>query len=211
MINPRIFGIVLVLGAVATLIFIVTTSQNAIASIFDEEADVGVEEAAEAGNATTTTMTTNQTANGNMPAPEFLSIQNAQSGSIFQNNSTAYTLQLNNVSDEMIMFSDRPDRIVLSVSTDDFIGNWTSGANSFATDPPNAVLILEDDFAQKQGLDIVALSGPQYDIATNMLTYSIISGNKISIYSTADFRRPILFIDRTCGPPPPLSADVVCR
>jgi hypothetical protein len=136
MINSRIFGIVLVLGAVATPIFVVATSQNAIASILDEEADVDVAEAADSGNATA--MMTNQTSDGNTTGVEFLSIQTAQSGSISEINATTSTLEMSNVSDSTILFSDRPDRIVSSVSTSDFIGNWTTGPNSFAADAPNA-------------------------------------------------------------------------
>jgi hypothetical protein len=42
-------------------------------------------------------------------------IQRAQSGSISQINETAHTLELNNVSDSTILFSDRPNRIVDTV------------------------------------------------------------------------------------------------
>ena len=54
---------------------------------------------------------------------KFFAIQHAQLGSISKINETSYTLELNDVSDKMILFSDRPDRIVTSVSTFDFIGN----------------------------------------------------------------------------------------
>jgi hypothetical protein len=48
------------------------------------------------------------------------------------------------------MFSDRPNRIVSSVDTTNFIGNWSVGSDSFATDPPNAVLIVDDEVEQRQ-------------------------------------------------------------
>ena len=142
MINSRIFDIVLVLGAVATPIFVVATSQNAVASILDEEADVDVAEAAESGNATV--KMTNQTSDGNTTDVQFLSIQTAQSGFISETNATTNTLELSNVSNETVLFSERPERIVTSVSTSDFIGNWSSGQNSFAEDAPNAALVAED-------------------------------------------------------------------
>jgi len=44
--------------------------------------------------------------------------------SISEINETAYSLELNDVSDKTILFSDRPDRIVKTTSTLDFIGNW---------------------------------------------------------------------------------------
>ncbi|MGD1836000.1 MAG: hypothetical protein ACPKQO_09800 [Nitrososphaeraceae archaeon] len=55
--------------------------------------------------------------------PKFFAIQHAQSGSISEINETAYYLELNDVSDKTILFSDRPDRIVKSVSTAGFIDN----------------------------------------------------------------------------------------
>lgn len=71
---------------------------------------------------------TNQTANnGNMTDLQFLFIQRAQSGPLSQINATAYTLELNNVSDSTILLSDRPERIVTTVSTNGFVGNWTAG------------------------------------------------------------------------------------
>ncbi|MGD1837914.1 MAG: hypothetical protein ACPKPY_07635 [Nitrososphaeraceae archaeon] len=76
-------------------------------------------------------------------APKFFAIQHAQSGSISEINSTAYTLELNDVSVKTILFSDRPDRIVKSVSTSDFIGNWTTGENNYVNDAPNAVLVVD--------------------------------------------------------------------
>ena len=48
--------------------------------------------------------------------PKFFVIQHAQSGSISEINETTYTLELNDVSDNTILFSDRPDRIVKSES-----------------------------------------------------------------------------------------------
>jgi hypothetical protein len=97
--------------------------------------DIDVAEATEVADATTMMMT-NKTADGNITAVEFLSIQNEQSGSISQINATAYTLELNNVANSTIVLSDRPERIVETVSTADFIGNWSTGPN----DAPPAVV-----------------------------------------------------------------------
>ena len=51
------------------------------------------------------------------------------------------------------LFSDRPDRIVGSANTTDFIGNWSWGPNNFTVDPPNAVLILDDEIEGEQRQD----------------------------------------------------------
>ena len=59
--------------------------------------------------------------------PKFFAIQHAQSGSISEINVTTYSLELNDVSEKTILFSDRPDRIVKSMSTSNFVGNWVCG------------------------------------------------------------------------------------
>ena len=76
--------------------------------------------------------------------PKFFAIQHAQSGSISEINETAYSLGLNDVSDKTILFSDRPNRIMKSVSTIDFIGNWSSGEDNFAIYASNAVLVVDE-------------------------------------------------------------------
>jgi hypothetical protein len=201
MINSRIFGIVLVLGAVATPIFVVATSQNAIASILDEEADVDVAEAADSGNATA--MMTNQTSDGNTTGVEFLSIQTAQSGSISEINATTSTLEMSNVSDSTILFSDRPDRIVSSVSTSDFTGNWTTGPNSFAADAPNAALVTENTQTGELDTAIIELFNPMYNTTMNTLTYTIMAENATSIAWPGEFGHTVLVIDSPpCNPSP---------
>ena len=102
----------------------------------------------------------NTTYSGN---PKFFAIQHANSGSISEINKTftraftnesnkiifasdisrTFTLELNNISNKTIISSNRPDRIVSSVRTLDFIGNWSTGKDSFTADPPNAVLIVD--------------------------------------------------------------------
>ena len=82
---------------------------------------------------------------GNMTDVKFMFIQGAQSGSISEVNATTSILELSDVSDKTILFSDRPNRIVGSENTTDFIGNWSMGANNFAVDPPNAVLVIDDE------------------------------------------------------------------
>ena len=76
--------------------------------------------------------------------PKFFAIQHAQSGSISKINETAYSLELNDVSDKTILFSDRPDRIVKLISTSDFVGEWSTGEDNFGVDVPNAVLVVDE-------------------------------------------------------------------
>ena len=90
-----------------------------------------------------TNYVTAQGGNGNVTESKFLFIQSAQSGSVSEVNATTSTLELSDMSDKTILFSDRPDRIVGSASTTDFIGNWSIGENNFAVDRPNAALMTE--------------------------------------------------------------------
>ena len=48
------------------------------------------------------------------------------------------------ISNRTILFSDRPDRIVKTESTANFVGNWTIGKDSFTMDAPNVVLVVDE-------------------------------------------------------------------
>jgi hypothetical protein len=152
-------------------------------------ADLDVAEAEEAGN--TTIMMTNQTADEN---ETFLSIQSAQSGSLSELNATAYTIELNDVSDKTILFSDRPDRFVTSLPTSNFVGNWTTGPDSFQSDPPNAALVLDEP--SEQDVTIIELFSPLYDEDNKTLQYDVIPiGNRSSIDALSEFQQSTLIID----------------
>ena len=126
--------------------------------------------------------------------PKFFAIQHANSGSISEINETAYSLELNDVSDKTILFSDRPDRIVKSVSTLDFIGNWSTGEDSFAVDAPNAVLVV-DETEGKQDVAIVELFNPVYDSEKKVLKYEVTTNNATSIELPKEFGQTTLIID----------------
>jgi hypothetical protein len=49
-------------------------------------------------------------------------------------------LILKNVAESTLFFSDRPQRVVGHIHTDQLVAVWDDGDNSFAADPPNAVL-----------------------------------------------------------------------
>jgi hypothetical protein len=56
-------------------------------------------------------------------------------------------LTLNGVGPTTLLFSDRPQRLTGHVPTEEFLDAWGDGDDSFADDPPNAVLSVfsEDD------------------------------------------------------------------
>jgi hypothetical protein len=191
--NPVFFGVIVV--ALASVLVVTIVSQYALASLIKGQAgaglfggnggnggngglaDIDIAEAEEAGNATMAGAANQTTPSGNTTAVEFLSIQNAKSGSISQINETAYTLELNNVANDTIQFSDRPERIVESISTTDFIGSWTAGPNSFESDVPNDALIVENTQTGKLETAIIESFNPMYDVNTNALTYTITGEN----------------------------------
>ena len=204
MINPGIFGIVFIVVAAASLGLVITGFQSTMASsdcvtpvITNEDgiedADVDVLEAAEAGNATMAGAANQTTTNGN--TTEFLSIQSAQSGSISQINATAYILELKNVANDTIQFSDRPSRIVETVSTSNFVGNWTTGLNSFSADAPNDALIVEDTQTGNLQTYVIESFSPVYDTNTNTLTYTIVTENGTPISLPGEFGQAVLVID----------------
>lgn len=153
---------------------------------------------ADGGDAATMTSGANETAtatgNNNMTRAQFLFILNAESGSVSEVNDTTSTLELSNVSDKTISFSDRPNRIVTASNTTDFIGNWSVGANNFAVDPPNAVLVL-DNVLQRLDLAEIQLFNPEYDSEANTLKYDITAENATSIDLPDKFGLSTMIID----------------
>jgi hypothetical protein len=212
--NVRL-SIVVTSAAVISLLFLPLT---VFAQLEEEGGGVAVE-AEENATATTTTSeaATNETAaaaasgdaaaasparNNMTEGVKFLAIQTAQSGTLSQINATAYTLELRNISDKTILFSDRPDRIVTSQSTSDFIGNWSQGEDSFAADPPNAVLVLDEEVEQRQQeIAVIELFNPEYDSGANTLRYDITAENATATSSLMElpsqFVQSTLIIDDT--------------
>lgn len=127
-------------------------------------------------------------------SPQFLAILHAQSGTIAEINSTLYTLQLNELADKTILFSDRPNRIVITQSIQDFVGNWTSGDDSFQVDPPNAALILTDD---QDNVFEIELFNPQYDNNEKSLRFdfSVLGNDTSSRNFPANLGKSVLIID----------------
>ena len=144
---------------------------------------------------------------------EFLAIQHVKAGSISKINATAYYLELNGTSHETILFSERPDRIVKSVKTSDFIGNWSSHLlrpsqidqsqvgffddRNLAIDAPNAVLIAGTN---GQDIAIIELFNPVYDYNKDTIKYIAIPDNFTSIKLPSEFGQSTLIIDQMCGP-----------
>ena len=76
------------------------------------------------------------------------------------------------------------------------------GPNSFAVDPPNVALVVDDDAAeQRQDLAVIELFNPVYDSEANTLRYDIVAENGTSIGGLpGEFGPSTLVIDD--DPPP---------
>jgi hypothetical protein len=188
----------LTLSAIALLLLasslLLLLSPSTIRVFAQTEADAGDDDAATmASGADDNTAAANATGNNNnTTGAKFLFIQGAQSGSVSEVNATTFTLELRDVTDKTILFSDRPDRIVSSVNTTNFIGNWSMGPDSFAVDPPNAALVLDDE-EQREELAVIELYNPEYDSAANTLKYDISAENATSASTTTSINLPSEF------------------
>jgi hypothetical protein len=67
-----------------------------------------------------------------------------------------------------IAFSDRPERLVASVPTEQFL----EGLGFSPTNPPNAALVFEPSPGETD-IIVLELLNPQYDAANQMLTYDV--------------------------------------
>jgi hypothetical protein len=79
-------------------------------------------------------------------------------------------LVLSDVSPSTLYFGDRPSRVVGHVSTEEFVALWDAGEDSFAIDPPNAVLSFIEDRAGAPAETVVTLTDPE--ISGTELSYA---------------------------------------
>jgi len=101
-----------------------------------------------------------------LEAEESMFVQTAQG--ITSSNGT---LTLKGITPSTLYFSDRPQRIVGHMSISDFVELWGEGDNSFATDPPNAVLAFLAPGEDVPEDAVVVIKDPR--IQDGDLSYSI--------------------------------------
>jgi hypothetical protein len=113
-------------------------------------------------------------------------------------------VKLTGVSPTTLFFSDRPHRLTGHVPTDEFIAQWGDGDDSFATDPPNALLSL---FETNYVNDVVlVLSDPM--ISNGDLSYAV----QVTDGDLHPSPGPVsLFIDLIGRPMTPMSVAGVHR
>jgi hypothetical protein len=113
-------------------------------------------------------------------------------------------LTLHGLAPTTLFFSDRPDRVTGHVSSEEFVGSWDKGDESFASDPPNAALsIFHEDGVSDV---VVELKNPV--LKGTQLTYvvDILDGEMPAVGGPSS-----LFIDVIGRPLSPVSVMGVRR
>ena len=80
-------------------------------------------------------------------------------------------ITLEGVSPSTIYFADRPKRETGHMTTGHFVDVWGEGDNSFAADPPNAVLSFAEPADRTPEEVVMTISDPQAD--GNSLSYQV--------------------------------------
>ena len=80
-------------------------------------------------------------------------------------------LTLKGLSPSTLYFADRPQREVGHMSSRQFVANWGEGDNSFAQNPPNAVLSFAEPGDRAPEDAVVVIQNPHLD--GDALSYSI--------------------------------------
>jgi hypothetical protein len=93
-----------------------------------------------------------------------------------------------------LFFADRPARVSGHIDTDKFLGAWgaDAGADSFASDPPNATLSILGESVPVN--TVVELSDPQRDGKTISYAVKVLEGTIPNAFGEAS-----LFIDHHTG------------
>ena len=124
-------------------------------------------------------------------APSFLFVVSAGQAKIKKSKTKGEHVLAMNLPhiNQIIMFSDRPNRIVKYINGDDLKKLWKQGSDSFASNPPNAVLSTSSMDA-----NIVVLNGMK--AKGNQVAYSFTSKQPIKLKA---MRHITLTIDQNCG------------
>jgi hypothetical protein len=86
-------------------------------------------------------------------------------------------LTLEGLTPATLFFSDRPERIVGHLSTTDFVGLWAEGENSFAEDPPNAVLAFLEPGDEAPEDAVIVLRDPVTEDASISYAIDVLEGS----------------------------------
>jgi hypothetical protein len=132
---------------------------------------------------------------------EALFVQTASSMS-----SDGDTIILHGVSPSTLYFADRPQREVGHMTSRRFVDLWAEGDNSFAADPPNAVLSFAEPGDRPPDDAVVVLQDPTMDGDELRYTVKVLDGTVPSATGPC-----AVFIDPFGRPLSPVSAGGMHR
>jgi hypothetical protein len=95
---------------------------------------------------------------------EALFVQNAQ-GIAYHDGK----LTLRGLAPTTLFFSDRPDRVTGHLTSEEFVGSWDKGKDSFASNPPNAALSI----FHTDGVSDVVVELTEPVLKGDQLTYTV--------------------------------------
>jgi len=90
--------------------------------------------------------------------------------------STDGGIVLRRVTPSTIYFSDRPQRVVGHLDTAEFVGFWDEGEDSFAEDPPNAVLAFIGEGDDVPAEVVITISNPVLNGANLSYSATVLDG-----------------------------------
>lgn len=76
-----------------------------------------------------------------------------------------------------LFFSDRPQRVVGHLTAQQFVDEWSKGENSFAADPPNAVISFLEAGDEAPEDAIVVLKDPTLEGDSITYGYEVLEGS----------------------------------
>jgi hypothetical protein len=116
-------------------------------------------------------------------------------------------LTLHDVSRSTLYFSDRPKRVVGHVTSEMFVDLWDQGENSFAEDPPNAVLSFLEPGADVPDDVVTVIKSPRMEGASLSYDIEVLEG-EMPAHAKGGVT---LFIDPFGRPLSPVSAAGIHR
>jgi hypothetical protein len=91
--------------------------------------------------------------------------------------SDEHELTLIGLSPSTLYFSDRPEGVVGQMTSGQFVNLWTEGDNSFAPDPPNAVLSFVDPGGDLPQDCVAVLSHPRLEETSICYSIEVLEGS----------------------------------
>ena len=116
------------------------------------------------------------------------------------------TMTLHGVAHQTLFFADRPQRVVGHMTSKKFVDEWDEGEDSFAVDPPNAVVSFLEDGDEVPEEVTMTIMDPHIDGDTLSYKVNVLDGKLPATAGPCS-----LFIDPIGRPLSPMSVAGVRR